>query len=391
MTSDISQSQVDRARWAVYLAFISNGFAWGAFIPRIPDVKEQFDLSNSQLGTTLFIGAIGILIAMKPAGALTARWGSARTIRVFTVLLAIDIVLLGALFSYVWLLGTLFLLGVIIAGHDIAMNVHGTSVENASGRSLMNGFHARFSLGSLGGALVGGLCAQIHLEIWIQMLGVAVFLIACLPWISPRLLPSSYDQSDDEKIAHEDRKRPSVFYALGLLGFFASVCEGSASDWGAVLLRETWNASPFISTVPYVVFTIAMVVGRFRGDRVTDKYNRELVVRWGGLTAGIGLIVGLLVGRPIGVSLGWLLLGVGVSIAIPSVFSASVEIANHSFVGQVSASAAVAIVGAVSYAGFLLGPPLIGWLADVVTLRWAMLLPAFLALAMGLSARIVRA
>jgi MFS family permease len=85
------------------------------------------------------------------------------------------------------------------------------------------------------------------------------------------------------------------------------------------------------------------------------------------------------------------LLGVGVSIAIPSVFSAAAEISNRSFAGQVSASGAVAIVGAVSYAGFLIGPPMIGWLADLVTLRWAMLIPAFLALAMGFSARIVRA
>lgn len=391
MSIEISQSQIDRARWAVYLAFISNGFAWGTFIPRIPDVKAQFELSNSQLGTTLLAAAIGILISMKPAGALVARWGSARTLKLFTVLLAADVALIGGLFSYAWFVGTLFILGVIMAGHDIAMNVHGTSVETASGRSLMNGFHARFSLGSLGGAVIGGLCAQANLNIFVQMVIVAIILLACLPFISPRLLPTEFDQHEIEKKSREDRKRPHLFYALGVLGFFASVCEGSASDWGAVLLRDTWNAAPFVATIPYVAFSIAMVLGRFNGDRVTDNRNREWVVRWGGLTAGFGLMAGLLIGHPVGISLAWLLLGLGVSIAIPSVYSAAVEIANRSFVGQISASGAVAIVGAVSYAGFLAGPPMIGWLADVVSLRWAMFLPAFLALAMGLSARIVRA
>ena len=391
MTIDLTQSQIDRARWAVYLAFVSNGFAWGTFIPRIPDVKDHFHLSNGRLGTTLLAAAVGILLSMKPAGALTARWGSARTLQFFTVLLAIDVALIGGLFSYTWFVFTLFVLGVIMAGHDIAMNVHGTSVETASGRSLMNGFHARFSLGSLGGAFIGGLCAQHNLNLFIQMICVGVVLLACLPWMSPRFLPTEYDQHDSEKKPCADRKRPHLFYALGILGFFSSVGEGSASDWGAVLLRGTWHEPPFVATIPYIAFTTAMVLGRFNGDRVTDNRNREWVVRWGGLTAGIGLALGLIIGHPIGISVGWLLLGLGVSIAIPSVYSAAVEIANRSFVGQVTASGAVAIVGAVSYAGFLAGPPIIGWLADVVSLRWAMLLPACMAIAMGLSARIVRA
>ena len=114
------------------------------------------------------------------------------------------------------------------------------------------------------------------------------------------------------------------------------------------------------------------------------------MVRWGGLVAGGGLLIGLLIGRPLGITIGWALLGLGVSIAIPSVFSAASSIASHRFVGHVAPSQAVAIVGGVSYAGFLVGAPMIGFIADIIGLRWAMMIPAFLAIAMGLSAKLVR-
>lgn len=390
-TEIFSSKQLESAQSAVYVAFFCNAFGWATFIPRIPEVKNEFELTNGQLGITLLVVAVGMLVSMKVSGAIAARLGSARSLRIFSVLLAFNVALLGGLLSYRWFVVTLFGMGVALAGQDIAMNVHGSSVEKFSGRSLMNGFHARFSIGSLVGALVGGICAQLSVSIAIQMAFVALGLFGGFMWVSNRLLPTHIDIHQPESRARKRKKSPLIFWALGLLGFFSSVGEGSAADWGAVLLRETWNVSPFVATVPYVFFAIAMVLGRLNGDRITDIRSREWIVRWGGLVAGVGLCCGLLLGGPIGISLGWLALGVGISVAIPSLFSACVEIAQKSFSGQVSSSAAVAIVGAISYAGFLVGPPLIGWLADIVTLRWAMLVPAILALTMGMSARIVRA
>ena len=390
MTPEVTVRDLHRARMAIYLSFIINGMAWGSFIPRIPDVKAMFHLSNGQLGTSLLAGSLGVLVAMKPAGALTARWGSARTMIVLTIVMSGAMLLVSSLLNYTWFVVTLFFTGIVMATHDIAMNTHGTTVEKLSEKSLMNGFHARFSLGGLAGAAYGGVCSQLEVKPLYQMTVIALALLAAVPWLKSALLPTTADPHSIERKPKSERERQVIFYVLGLLGFFSSVCEGSASDWGGVLLRDTWGAAPFISSIPYIIFSATMLLGRLVGDKVTDRMGREWIVKYGGGTAGVGLLIGLLIGKPLGISIGWALLGLGVSVAIPSVFSASSELADAKFAGHISPSAAVAIVGSVSYAGFLLGPPIIGWLADQVTLRWAMLLPATFAIAMAASSRIVR-
>ncbi len=392
MTStEVAPSVLNRARWAVYVSFITNGFLWGAFVPRFPEVKSLFHLTNSQFGLALLVGSIGILLAMKPSGTIVGRYGSARTLQITTALFGASMIATGFLLSVPYFVVTLFIVGVLIATHDIAMNSQAALIERVSAKSLMNGFHARFSFGALLGAAFGATCAQLDVPILTEMIFVVTLAWLTIPFLRSALLDKSFEPQDEPREPGEHRERPHIFWWLGILGFCASVCEGAASDWGAVLLRDTWHVAPFIAGLPYVMFSATMVIGRFSGDRVTDTFSREWVVRWGGFTAGSGLIVGLLIGGAVGVTVGWTLLGLGVSIAIPSIFSAAGEIASNRFVGHVSPAQAVAIVGGVSYAGFLIGPPLIGMLADVLSLRWAMLVPAILALIMGSVARIARA
>lgn len=383
--------ELRRARLAVHVVFAVNGFTWGSFVPRIPDIKDRFDLSNSALGLTLLTAAIGVLLALRISGTVCARYGSAAVTRGAQVALAVSFVSVGTLVNYPWFIASLFALGFAAAFHDVAMNTHGATVERLSERSLMNGFHARYSLGGFAGAGFGGLCTQYHVTPLSQTMAAAVAYVAVLPWLRSAMLPAAADRHvDEERPAVTRRQRAAIFYALGFLGLFSTIGEGAAADWGAVLLRDEWGASPFVSSVPYIAFSALMVAGRLSGDRLTDRFSREWVVRVGGLTGGLGLTAGLLIGGPVGVSLGWALLGAGLSVAIPSVFSAAAQIASHRFVGQVTPSTAVAIVGTVSYAGFLGGPPTLGFLADAVGLRWAMLVPAVLALIMGASARLVR-
>ena len=385
-----TDSQLAQARWAIYGAFILNGGSWGTFIPRLPAVKDMFELSNSELGLTLLAAPVGILIAMRPVGRIVARLGSARALAIATAFLAAGFFVLGFLFNFAFFVGVMFYLGFALAFQDIAMNSHAATIEKVMGKSLMNGFHARFSLGALGGAVLGGVLAQQDFNLKFQMMIVGVIGFATIPWLRRVLLPSSLDAHEKSTDPDQPKERPHIFYYLGVLGFFASVCEGSAGDWGAILLTDEWNAVPFVAAIPFIMFSATMVLGRFTGDRITDKFSREWVVRWGGLVAGFGLLTGLLIGRPLGISIGWAMLGLGVSIAIPSVFSAASSIASHRFVGHIAPSQAVAIVGGVSYAGFLVGAPMIGFVADVIGLRWAMMIPAFLAIAMGLSAKLVR-
>lgn len=381
---------VKAARWTIYFAFVYNGTSMGLFVSRLPDIRNYFGLSNAQLGLVTFIGSLGIFFAMKPAGHWAAKYGSSRVLVHATWAYGLSTILLGLLLSVPWLIGTLFLTGFLVAVHDIAMNSHATAIERISNKSLMNSFHARFSVGGLVGAAIGGTFSQLEISYLTQAIMLAVISVASVPILQKNLLPPKVDIHEEELAPKENRERPHVFYWLGLLGFAASVCEGAAADWGAILLRDTWQASPFISTIPFIAFSAAMVIGRLSGDRITDRFSRETVVKFGGYIAGIGLASGLFIGETFGITLGWVLLGIGVSVIIPSLFSAASEIARTRFVGHIAPSQAVAIVGGVSYAGFLVGAPLLGFLSEYLTLRWSLLIPAVAAILMGTFAKLVR-
>jgi MFS family permease len=198
------------------------------------------------------------------------------------------------------------------------------------------------------------------------------------------LSPELDKHTVEEKSKHQ---KPKIFLIIGLLGACAAVGEGAAGDWGAVLARDTFNATPFISTLPYICFSAAMVIGRLFGDYLANKFGPLRLIVAGGLIAGIGLSSGLIVGGIPGVIFAWLLTGIGLSTVIPMMFSQAGEIAKNRFHGQFAASEGVAMVSGIAYFGFLVGPPTLGFLGDAIGIRWALLVPAVLALLMALGSR----
>jgi len=166
------------------------------------------------------------------------------------------------------------------------------------------------------------------------------------------------------------------------------------SDWrgicrrlGAVLARDTFNATPFVSMLPYICFSAAMVLGRLFGDRLAKRFGPIKLIIVGGSIAGIGLAAGLIVGGVGGVIFGWLSMGIGLSTVIPMLFSQAGEIAKSRPELNFAPSEAVATVSGIAYFGLLVGPPTLGLLGDLIGLRWAMMLPVILAISMVLAAR----
>lgn len=384
MTKQFSDRELSNARLAVHGAFILNG-SWAAFAVRIPEVKALFELSNARLGVYLLAGAVGVLAAIKPAGLIVARRGSSSITTIANAFIPVVMLAYGLLLNQYWWVFTFFIVAYVFVTHDVAMNAHAAMLERLTNRSLMNGFHARFSIGALVGSAFGGLCAQFDISILQMSFITATIATLFVFWMRSALLPTEADQH--ELAPKEDRvKKPRIFLLLGLLGLFSAVCEGAAADWGGVLLREGWNTSPFVTSLPYIFFSATMVLGRLTGDRITDALGRQKILRIGGLLSGLGLLVGLIVGGPWGITFGWTMLGLGVSVAIPTVFSAASQIAADDYPGQIAPSQAVAGVSGIAYAGFLVGPPTIGLLADISSLRIAMGLPALLALSLALAA-----
>lgn len=374
-----------RARIAITTAFIINGATVGAFYARVPDFKKHLDISNSALGLALLCIAIGVLIGLGFSGRQSAKRGSAPVTYYATYALALSLLLVGPVLSYVTLCLTFIIFGACLATQDVAMNSHAIVLENEADKRYMSTFHAMFSMGALSGGVIGGVFAQQGISIMAQCVILAALILVANFSVRSMFMPADLDIHAIE--GKKKIKKPKIFLIVGLLGTCAAIGEGSAGDWGAILARDTFDASPFISTLPYICFSAAMVIGRLFGDRAASKYGPMNLIVGGGLIAGIGLGSGLLIGGIGGVIFGWLAAGIGLSIVIPMLFSQAGEIAKTRFEGQFAPSEGVAMVSGIAYFGFLVGPPTLGFLGDAIGLRWAMLVPAVLALVMALGSK----
>ena len=377
--------QYSRARIAITTAFIINGSMAGTFYSRVADIKEDLNLSNSALGFALLIISIGVLLGIAFSGKQTAKSGSAPITLYATYSLGAAILLVGTANNYLTLCLTLFILGACLAVQDVAMNSHAIVLEHEADKRYMSTFHAMFSLGALGGGLVGAWFSQHNIDLMKHVAFIAMLVFLANFCVRNWFLPASLDQHPIE--GKKKIKKPKLFVIVGLLGLCAAIGEGSAGDWGAILARNTFDATPFVSTLPYICFSAAMVIGRLFGDRAASKYGPMNLIVGGGLIAGIGLGGGLLVGGMGGVIFGWLAAGIGLSTVIPMLFSQAGEIAKTRFEGQFAPSEGVAMVSGIAYFGFLVGPPTLGFLGDAIGLRWAMLVPAVLALVMALGSK----
>ena len=377
-----------RARIAVTITFIVNGFAAGSFVARIPDFKRILEISNGTLGGSLLFVSIGVFLALRPAGKRAAKYGSQPVIFWATLALSGALVLVGLLLSLQWFWFSLFLFGFALATQDVAMNAHAVVVEQRAGRRLMSAFHGMFSVGTLFGGILGGLFSQWEVSPLQQasVLAIVVFIIANV--IKPLFLPAEADKHDFS--SGPRARHPFIFWILGFFGLFAAISEGAAGDWGGVLARDAFGATPFISTLPYIVFCTAMIIGRFSGDYLAHRFGASLVIAAGGIISGTGLTVGLIVGGIPAIMVSWFLLGIGLSVVIPLMFSAAGTLASKKYAGVIAPSEAVAKVSGVSYFGFVIGPPLIGFIADIVELRWTLLLIAAFAYLLIFASRYAR-
>jgi len=377
--------QYSRARIAITTAFIINGTVIGALYARIPDIKEQLDISNSALGIALLCLPLGLLIGLGFSGKQSAKRGSAPVTYYSTYALAIALLIVGPVINYYTFCLTFVLFGACLATQDVAMNSHAIVLEHEADKRYMSTFHATFSMGALAGGLLGGFFAQQKTTIMWQSAFIAMLIFLANFFVRNMFLSADLDKHAVE--GKKKIKRPTIFIIVGLLGTCAAIGEGSAGDWGAILARDTFDATPFVSTLPYICFSAAMVIGRLFGDRLATKYGPMNLIIGGGSIAGIGLGGGLLVGGIAGVVFGWFAAGIGLSIVVPMLFTQAGEIAKTRFEGQFAPSEGVAIVSGIAYFGFLVGPPILGFLGDAIGLRWALMVPALLALLMAFGAK----
>lgn len=368
------------ARLAVTVMFFANGVMFASWAARIPEVQQRQALSTGELGSVLLGMAVGALVAMPLTGWVMARVGS-RSVTIVAALafcLTLSLPVLAATESS--LLLALTVLGVTHGAMDVAMNAQAAEVERAYRRPIMSSFHALFSFGGMAGAGVGGVMAHIGVEPLSHLCGVALLAAGGVLGASRWLF--SADENGVSREAVFALPHRSLL-GLGVIAFCVMLGEGAMADWSAVYLRQTLQTDAGVAAAGYAAFSLAMALGRLMGDRLTARLGSVVMLRLGGSLAAFGLGVSLIANRPTVVIIGFALVGAGFSIIVPLVFSH----AGGSRIG--SPGTAIAAVSTIGYFGFLVGPPLIGWAAEFLTLRGALCIVVILSLMIaGLSATV---
>ena len=361
------------ARLAVAALFFVNGALIGSWVARIPAIKAGLGLSDGVFGLALLAMAGGALVAMPLTGGLSARFGSHRVTQTLTLVYAALLPAL-ALAPNLWvLLAVLFVFGFGHGGMDVGMNAQAVAVQKRYPGSIMSSFHALFSTGGLVGAAAGGWIATRGLTpFWhFALMGGAMGLLASLTF--PHLIDDRQDaRSPGEAIvgnAHPLFVRPTGTLALlGVLAFCAMVGEGAMADWSALFLRRVLGTGEGLAAAGYAAFSITMAVARFSGDWLSTRLGPVALVRLGGALALGGFALALGIPHPAAAFVGFACVGAGFATVVPMAFNAAGRTSG------LPAGLALASVTTLGYLGFLLGPPIIGFAAQSVGLKHALLL-----------------
>ncbi|UOQ54000.1 MFS transporter [Hymenobacter cellulosivorans] len=361
---------LNRARWAVTLIFFLHGLLFANWAARLPELELRYGIEHRELGQVLFCNAMGAWAAMPLASWLLPRFGSSRMTTIGAILFCAFIPGLALLDSVGQLMALFLALGAATGLLDVAMNSQAIQVEQQYPRPIMSSFHAAFSLGGMLGAGAGALGAHLgwnyatHL-LSFSVVGTVLALVAAsqlLPVVEAGSVPSQTAATPATGLRWPSR----LVVGLGIVAFCCMLGEGAMADWSTIYLVQDTHASSALAPLGYAAFSLAMATGRLLGDAAALRFGAQRLVVAGGLLALVGLL-SLLVVPLTGVGIaGLFLIGLGLSTVIPTVFSATGQQSD------MAPAAALGMVSTIGYGGFLLGPPAIGWLADALTLRWAL-------------------
>jgi MFS family permease len=369
-----------RARVAVVVLFLIAGAVMGGWSGRIPTVKGDLGLSDAQWGSVVLAQPAGTLLALLVLTRIINHTGPRVLARTGAVLLLVVAPLAAAAPTVPLLVGALVLQGAATGMLFGPMNALAVVVEHRYGRNIMSSFHAWFSVGQLSGGLAGAAAGFLGVDPWLQLLVCNVVLALALV-ASSAATPRSEPRAADAPVR---RERPTRQIALlAGIALLAAMAEGSAVQWSAQY-SVSLGASVATGSLTLVCFSLAVALTRSVGDRVVDRLGRVRFVQISALTSACGVLLAVLSGSVPGAMVGFALMGLGAGCVFPVIMG----LAGSQT--EVSPGRAVMFVNLGEWPAFFLGPPLIGFLAELASLRLALGVLVLSSLVVALLARHIR-
>ena len=369
-----------RARAAVNILFFTNGAIFANLLPRYPEIKASLELTNTEFGAAVAAFPLGAIIAGLSAGFFVRRFRSSRVAVAAAVLSSIGILVAGASPVWVFLALGLFVSGAMDSITDVAQNSHGLRVQRLYGRSILNSFHAVWSIGAVVGGVLGAAAAQLAIPLAVH-LAITAALFSTFALVAYRfMLPGA----EPEEVAAAPLAQPriagragglvakwGVLAALVLIAAGGAIVEDSGASWSAIYLSGSLGASAFLAGVGFIALQGMQFVGRIFGDRLVDRFGQRTVARVGGATVFVGMGLALAFPTLVGTIVGFGLSGLGVATLIPAAMHAADELPGF------RPGTGLTIVSWLMRLGFLLAPPIVGAIADASSLRVGLLIVPF--------------
>ncbi|WP_434172817.1 MFS transporter [Clavibacter michiganensis] len=377
---------VRRARVAVGVLFFTNGAIFANLLPRYPSIKAELGLANVEFGAAVAASPLGALIAGLAAGVLIRRYRSARVAVAATVVASVGILLAGLAPGWLVLAGALFLAGAMDSITDVAQNSHALRVQRLYGRSIINSFHAVWSIGAVAGGIMGAAAAQIRMPLLVH-LSISAALFSALAVLSLLwLLKGPEPEPGEGGAAHAHAPDPEadvaraaspralglvakygVLLALVIIASGGAIVEDAGSSWSAIYLSGDLGASAFVAGLGFISLQGMQFIGRMLGDRMVDRFGQRAIARLGGVLVLVGMGAALAFPSIVGTIVGFGVAGFGVATLIPAAMQAADELPGF------KPGTGLTIVGWLLRLGFLISPPVVGAIADASSLRFGLI------------------
>ncbi len=369
-------------RVAISMYYYCQGLCFGSWASRIPTIKAHLHLSDAQLGSILLMLPLGQMTMMPISGRIAAKFGSNQVLRLAIFGYVGSLALLGRV-DYAWQMA-LLLLAFGISGNlcNISLNTQGVQAEKLFRRNIFASFHGIWSLGGFSAALIGLFMLHNQIPPSTHFLIIAGLIICSNFYFQKYLIPRQIRIQEQRKIIF---KWPhGILLQLGLIAFCCMSVEGCMFDWTGVYFKQVVEAKEKYISLGYAAFMITMAIGRFLGDRLSSRFGRKRMIFTSGVLIFFGMLLTIIFPYVIPATIGCFLTGFGVSSIIPMVYSTAGKIR------RISHSLAIASVAGIGYFGFLMGPPIIGYIAEAIGLQYSFLLIAFSGLAISMMSRKIK-
>ncbi len=368
-TSDLTLHQEPsdrkRIRLAVSLFYFCMGLMFASWASRIPDIKTKLNLSDAALGSILLALPAAQMLMVTFSGKIVARFSS-RTVALFALpVYSLFLSNIGLVREGWQLAIALFLFG--IAGNlcNISINTQGVMAEKLYDRPIMSSFHGSWSLAGFTGSVIGMLMIKLRLIPYVHFI-IVILLVWIVIYLNHKFLIAGKPAMSTEEPRRKFFNKPDqALVQLGIIGFCSMASEGAMFDWSGIYFKDVVHAPASLVVLGYSSFMIMMASGRFLADWLISKIGRKRLMQICGLLITAGFYTAILFPNVVTAAIGFMVVGLGVSSMIPSVYSAA---GRHT---GIPPSIALATVASISYFGFLMGPPLIGYISEAAGLKYS--------------------